>query len=171
MNDPHREFCRQQHRFVANYLAAVAWVNDLECIVVERRDLEALCGLERFKQERVKWFRDDVAEWFPYVHPIHFANKEYSVGTMYLSRKPIEDFIPDGTLSAERRIALTPPESPKTGLFTTLLGKNRKVARNDIISMMTLLANGLKAPDEIKAEVKPEVRTRTRIKFELRKSA
>ena len=75
-NNTHREHCRQQHRFVANYLAAVAWVNDLECIVVERRDLEALCGLERFKSERVNWFREDVAHWFPYVHAIHFANKE-----------------------------------------------------------------------------------------------
>ena len=60
MTDPHREFCRNQHRIIGHYLAVQAWLRGLDCIVLVRGDLQTFLALERFKGTRVDWLQEDL---------------------------------------------------------------------------------------------------------------
>ena len=64
--DQHRLACRRQHRVLGQYLAMQAWVRGLDCIVLEKRDLDHYLSLERLKEPRVQWVRDDLTPWFPH---------------------------------------------------------------------------------------------------------
>src|SRR6266446_9281834 len=105
MSDPHREFCRRQHRIIGHYLAVEAWRRGLDCIVLVRDDLEAFLGLERFKSKRNRWIMEDLKPWFRYQQPYYLTKVQNSIHSLFLSRVPIMKHLPSGPMTTEARIA------------------------------------------------------------------
>jgi hypothetical protein len=61
MNDTfYRTACARRHHIIGHYLAVQAWIRGLDCIVLDRADLEFFLGLQRFKSVRVTWLREDL---------------------------------------------------------------------------------------------------------------
>ncbi len=142
--EAHREFCRRQHRVLGHYLSLESWRRGLECIVLTRKDLESFLGLERIKKERVKWFMADLQPWFP--HQVRHNNTKApaSFHSIYLSRVPIQEHLPPGSMSAEKRISLMAADAPKTKLFLSDDVTHRP-SEEEIVSRLARLAAGLEA--------------------------
>jgi len=145
--ETHRDACRRQHRVIANYVALEAWLRGLDCVVLDRRDLQRLLGLERFKSARVAWMLTDFQPWFPY-HVAYYrtASGLSSIGSLFLSRVPIEGHLPVGSMSDERRIERMDPDSPRTAILWK--GATSAPSEAKIVSKLALYAAGLDAPSE-----------------------
>ena len=146
MADPHREFCRYQHRIIGNYLALHAWVNALDCIVLVRSDLAAFLGLQRFKSTRVKWLQEDLKPWFRYQCPYYKTRAESSISSLFLARIPIEKHLPSGSMTTEERIRGMEANAPRTDRFSTRYDGSQVPSHTKIISKLSVLAAGLDTP-------------------------
>jgi hypothetical protein len=92
-----REGARRQHRAVALFAVVQCWLRDLDGLVFDRRDLERLLGLKRFKGTRVEWMREDFKEFFPYQEVFWMSNARDSFGSLYVSRRELDGFFQEGT--------------------------------------------------------------------------
>ena len=63
-----REGARRQHRTVALFAVIQAWLRNLDGLVFQRKDLQRLLGLQRFKQTRIEWLEEDFREFLPEEH-------------------------------------------------------------------------------------------------------
>ena len=61
-----REGARRQHRAVSLYTVIQCWVRGLVGVLFRRNHLLRLLGLDRFKETRVDWLREDLRELFPH---------------------------------------------------------------------------------------------------------
>jgi hypothetical protein len=144
-SDPHRESCRRQHRVIGNYLAMEAWLSGVDCIVLERSDLERFLQLERFKSTRVKWLLEDLRPWFSYQEPYYRTSSPSSIHSLYLSRVPITAHLPKGPMTTALRINRMGEDAPKTMLFSKV--PSRKLHdEKKIVAQLAQLASGLVAP-------------------------
>jgi len=152
MHDPYREACRKEHRLIGHYLAVQAWIRGLDCIVLERHDLQALFELERFKSSRVTWLMEDLKPWFPEQEAYYRSGSECSIGSLFLSRVPIEPFLSSETMTTEARIKGMPPNSPKTERFTSSMAKKDVPTKEKILSFLAFLDAGLIDPGRFKPQ-------------------
>ena len=143
--DPHRQFCQRQHRVFGHFLSVEAWRRGLDCIVVERADLEAFLGLQKFKSARVKWLKEDLKPWFPHQVHHYFTKQPSSIHSLYLSRVSIEEHLPKGSMTAAKRVSLMATSAPKAGLFFGH-GISHRPGEAEIVSRMARLAAGLETP-------------------------
>ena len=147
-DDAHRLACRRQHRVFGQYLALQSWVRGLDCIVVERRDLEHYLGLERLKGARIEWLKDDLLPWFPYQQDYQMGGRSNSIHSLFLARVPVATFLSEESLTTEDRITAMPAGSPKTGL---LVPSNRfwpPPTEKEIIAQLAVQASGLAVPQD-----------------------
>lgn len=75
----------------------------------------AFLGLERFKRTRVEWLKQDFREFFPHQDVFWITGKNNSLGSVNVSRLPLTDALPTGTMSTAMRVATT--KSSRLGLF------------------------------------------------------
>ena len=142
MNEASRELFRRRHRIVGLHLVLEAWKRNLDCIVLDRRDLESFFGLERFKGRRVSWLEEDFKPWFPYQRVYYFSGRANSIASLYLSRVPISEHLPEGVMSDAERIHRMEPL--KVARFNPNLEKI--LSEFEITAQLALLASGLTAP-------------------------
>jgi hypothetical protein len=148
--EAYREYCRAQHRAIGHYLASRAWLLGVDCIVLERKDLEALLDLKRFKQERLHWLERDLLPWFPHQKPLYYSKKPgRPLASVYLSRVSF-DKLPDGLMSRTMNTALRVARmneqdcGPKAAL---LRERNAQpVTLVDIAAELAVSMTGLVAP-------------------------
>jgi hypothetical protein len=146
MEDPHRESCKRQHRIIGQYLAVQAWLRGLDCIVLVRSDLEVFLGLERFKNARVQWLKEDLTPWFPYQQPYYKTNSPSSIHSLYLSRVQIEKFLPSGKMTTDDRIARMKSDAPRTQRFSSGANGRQVPSNTKMVSYLAVLAAGLANP-------------------------
>lgn len=144
--EDHRLASRRQHRVLGHFLAIQAWLRGVDCLVLEREDLEAFLDLRRFKKERVRWVQEDLRPWFPYQYQIEQGNSGFSLHSLFLSRVPIESWIADGVLTTEQRLAAFPKRAPKAERFSAGSGGSRLVNESDVVRYLALLDSGLVDP-------------------------
>ena len=149
--DAHRETCRRQHRVLGHFLAIQAWLRGLDCIVVSRHDLEVFLGLERFKQQRVGWLREDLLPWFQHQYVLQQGAAGFSLHSLYLSRLAIEKWLPDGELTTEERIAKLAKGAPKTDTFAHVPRSHREVTELDVVRYLAILDSGLAEPAPLRS--------------------
>jgi hypothetical protein len=146
MNEPHRNSCRRHHRVIGQFLAVQAWHRGLDCIVLQRTDLEQFLGLKRFKSERVKWLKADLKPWFKYQEAYYRTNVPSSIHSLFLARVPIASHLPRGSMTTVERIGGMDSDAPRTELFSK---SSRKVPpEEDIVSYLAKLTAGLITPDK-----------------------
>lgn len=146
MTDPHREFCRNQHRIIGHYLAVQAWVRGLDCIVLVRGDLETFLALERFKSARVDWLQEDLKPWFPHQVPFYKTGAPSSMHSLFLSRVPIKKHLPMDSMTTEERIRQMSEGAPRTERFTNKSDGSQVPSRAKMVSKLSVLAAGLDTP-------------------------
>lgn len=145
--DPHRESCRRQHRVIGQYLAIQAWLRNIDCMVLTRVDLEAFLGLRRFKLQRLRWFQQDIEPWFPHPELLQMRGTR-SIGSLYLSRVPIWEHLPDGVMTDAERIDRMLPNSPRAQLFSISDDHSGAPSQEQIASQLALLSAGLVDPHQ-----------------------
>lgn len=146
MTDPHREFCRNQHRIIGHYLAVQAWVRGLDCIVLVRGDLETFLALERFKSARVDWLQEDLKPWFPHQVPFYKTGAPSSMHSLFLSRVPIKKHLPMDSMTTEERIRQMSEGASRTERFTKKSDGSQVPSRAKMVSKLSVLAAGLDTP-------------------------
>lgn len=112
-----REGARRQHRVVALFAVVQCWLRNLDGVVLERRHLERLLGLERFKGTRVTWLQADLKELFPHQLVYWQKGKNSSLHSIFASRAAL-DAVPSGSMSTAARLARTTADGgPRMALF------------------------------------------------------
>jgi len=148
----YREACRRKHRVLGHYLAIQAWLRKLDCIVLQRRELEHFLGLERFKGARITWLINDLKPWFPFQAPYYKSKSMSSINSLYLSRIEISSHLdkvrlPNGksSMTVDQRIKGLLLGAPKTEKF--LVDSSTAPPLEDfIVSDLTLVTAGITEP-------------------------
>lgn len=112
-----REGARRQHRTVSLFAVLQCWMRDLDGLVFNRQHLERLLGLERFKSTRVEWLQEDLREFFPYQQPFWLTGKENSFASLFVSRAPLDGFLPNGSMTNEERLEGILENGPRIAMF------------------------------------------------------
>ncbi|MFY0568112.1 hypothetical protein ACN28E_30360 [Archangium lansingense] len=147
--DPHREYCRRQHRLLAHHLSIEAWCAGDDCILLERNHLEEFLKLERFKTTRVQWLLEDIKPWFKHTEPVYSGpeGELSSLEALYLSRVPIarKFLVRPDPINADELVAWL----RNNGLRVNLLHSVSAVippSEEQIVTRLALLASGLAEP-------------------------
>jgi hypothetical protein len=112
-----REGARRQHRVVALFALVQCWLRNLDGVVFERRHLERLLGLERFKGTRITWLQADLKELFPHRRVIWQKGRNSSLHSILASRATL-DAMPGGSMSTAARVAgIIAAGGPRLALF------------------------------------------------------
>jgi hypothetical protein len=112
-----REGAKRQHRAIALFAVLQCWMRNLDGIVLDRRHLERLLGLERFRDKRMKWIEADFKDFFPTVEIYYYVEGKQKFGSLYLSRQELKGLLPDGKMSDKRRIEEIPKNGPRLAMF------------------------------------------------------
>lgn len=144
--DSHRESCRRQHRVLGHFLAVQAWLRKLDCLALERRDLEVYLGLKRFKSERVEWLKADLKPWFPFQERFGRTGRELSLHSLFISRVPISKWLSELSMNTAKRIQAMSPDAPKTALFSNLKEGDWHIKETDVVRYLAVLDSGLSEP-------------------------
>jgi hypothetical protein len=112
-----REGARRQHRSLSLFAVIQCWMRNLDGIAFQRKQLERILGLDRFKKTRVDWLEEDLKEFFPYVEKYWFTNKKNSLGSLIVGRVPFSEHLPKGVMTTKARIEQISPDAPRIGLF------------------------------------------------------
>lgn len=140
--ETYRNACCRLHRVIANFFAVKAWCRGADCVILDRKVLDKILNLERMKGSRVKWMRQDMKQWFPYIQAIKYDQKD-SVGSLYLSRINIDDFMVDAMYDTERARKMN-KKGVNTIIFSSRMSKF--FSEDSMITELSLLASGLKLP-------------------------
>lgn len=149
-----REGARRQHRCIAMFCALYCWNHDKKAVFVQKDYLLRFLGLERLREKRMDWLKEDVGGYFPYVfrRQIKSENKdsiifsripeselvENKVLAIYLKPSIFnladykEEIIFDGGVEAVRIIEKSLP-------FLTSIDNLHEFS---VLNTLTLLANG-----------------------------
>jgi hypothetical protein len=146
--EPHREYCRRQHRLLAHHLSIEAWCAGDDCILLERDQLEEFLKLERFKSTRIQWLLEDVKPWFKHTYPVYSGSALDSLQALYLSRIPIDGkFIVrhDDVEDVEELIVWMRNHDIRISLLYSI-SKLIPLTEEQIVPRLALLASGLTEP-------------------------
>jgi hypothetical protein len=129
-----------------------ARIRGLDCIVLQRRDLEHFLGLERFKSTRVQWLREDLKPWFPHQEAHHKTGAPSSIHSLYLSRVPMSSHLPSGSMTVDARLQRMSPTAPKSEKFLVESYPWRPPTEQDIVSQLAVISAGLAVPQDCPAK-------------------
>lgn len=97
----HRQACAEIHTRLAIDLKDYCWNMRVDCVVVDRAQLESRLGVARTKGCRLSWLREDVSFWFP--HFTHTVSSGTKVHSCYLSQLPFPEGPITGKMSSAAR--------------------------------------------------------------------
>lgn len=154
--EDYRQACQRQHQVLGHFLAVQAWLRSVECLVLERSDLQTFFDLKRIKEERVHWLKGDLLPWFPHQYMLEQGNSGFSFHSLYLSRVPISDWIPDGTMTTTARLNSMDENAPRTEVFAKPPTGHRRLQEKDVVRYLALLDSGLAIPTSLASVPKNE---------------
>lgn len=140
--DIYRDSCKQLHLTLGAFFACWAWCRGADCVVVDRKILGDLPGLEKIHKSRIEQIRQDIWPWFPYISILFTEND--SVRLLCLSRRPIDDCWLDSKLS-DRECA---SNMTKNGVATIVYDDPSTLvcSESGMVAELSLWVSGRKAP-------------------------
>lgn len=135
-----REGAKRQHRTLALFAVIQCWMRDLDGLMFERSQLERLLGLERFKQTRIDWLKEDMREFFPHQRSLWVTSPQRSFSSLYASRKPLPPF-PVGIDGVGKRIEFLAGEGVKVDSFKIWSRQKVKDLQSSFESMIPFFAD------------------------------
>lgn len=136
-----REGARRQHRAVSLFAVVQCWVNGLDGVAFERRSLERLLGLARFKRTRVEWLQEDLKEFFPYQSTYWLSSNSNSFSSLFVARVPLEGYLPVGSMTSGERIKRIKSGGPKMALFKMWAMPSQKHLQNQFEGIVPFFAD------------------------------
>jgi hypothetical protein len=85
-----REGARRQHRTISLFCVIQCWLHGWDGIEISREQLRRLIGIQKFKDRRVTWMRQDFQEMFAYQRPKYDCGSTESFSSIELSRQDLE---------------------------------------------------------------------------------
>ena len=109
---------RHEHRTIGVFLAHEAWTQNVDCLVLKRQVLKNLLGVNRYIRPSRLWlFLEAIAPWFPH-HTVLYYGRRHGIASVYVSRRPIKNFLLPGRMQCEERIQTLKRGHPRTTIFT-----------------------------------------------------
>lgn len=145
---PYDEYYRRQHRIVGYYLALQAWLRNLDCIVLNRSDLQTFLNITNTGEDRIKQFTADNKPWFKFHKAYYRRGSKTYIRSLFLSRVDISPYLPSGLMGVEQRIAktVTAGGAIRIEQFSKSDGLHKVPPEKDMVSDLALFATGLKTP-------------------------
>ena len=84
----YRETQMRLHRVLGAYLAMKTWKNGMDCVILERDTLLSFLDIERMRNTRIDWLKEDLKYLFKYTHTTNTTSTK-TYATLYLSRVKI----------------------------------------------------------------------------------
>ena len=103
---------------------------------------------------------EDLRPWFPHQEDYYRTGAQSSIHSLFLSRVPIGEFLPVGSMTTEQRIERMSEGAPKTALFLDHRWLKERPSEAEMVSQLMLLASGVATPETFKPQ--PCVRHRTK---------
>jgi hypothetical protein len=147
---PYDEHYRRLHRIVGHYLALTAWTRDLDCIVLDRDDVQSLLNISNTGEDRVRQFVADVQPWFKFSKPYYKPGSKTYLRSLFLSRVSLDSYLPKGRMGVDQRIAraTTANGTLKIERFVSIRNSDPIPSEEDMVSYLALLAAGVKTPTQ-----------------------
>jgi len=145
---PYDEHYRRQHRIVGHYLAVTAWIRGLDCIVLDRSDVQTLLRISDTREGRVTQFVADIKPWFQFNKAYYKPQSKTFLKSLFLSRASLDSYLPKGRMGVDQRIAkaITANGALKIERFSNIRGSNSAPSETEMVSYLALLAAGIKSP-------------------------
>ena len=140
-----REGARRQHRVVSLFCIIQCWLRGWDGVRISRQRLERLLGLQRFKQTRVEWMKEDFSELFPYQKTDCHCWPTESFRSLELSRRTFKKNPVIGTFEIWHH----PTQQQLSKLYEGFLPFFADAANYDerlLASYLSLLAHGQISP-------------------------
>jgi hypothetical protein len=152
---PYDEYYRRRHRIVGHYLALQSWTRGIDCVVLDRTDVQRLLKLSNTGEDRVRQFTEDVKPWFKFSKPYYKPGSHTYLKSLFLSRVSLDSYLPKGQMTVDQRImkAITSKGTLKIERFAHVRGSQPIPSEEEMVSYLALLAAGVRAPN---AKVKTE---------------
>lgn len=134
----YRESQKRLHKTLGAFLIVKSWEIGVDCIAIQRSSLLKFLKLERMKNKRIDWLKEDLSDFFPHQW-VTYSSSSGVYATLYLSRFEIPEKGKSGSMTDKKRIE----RITNLGLNASII----KVPKEDeIISSMALLSNGILTP-------------------------
>ncbi|HZH29807.1 MAG TPA: hypothetical protein VEY11_03515 [Pyrinomonadaceae bacterium] len=147
---PYDEYYRIQHRIVGHYLAIHAWLRELDCVVLDRKEIQAFLNIRNTGEDRTKQFTKDIEPWFKFNKPYYRKGSKTYVRSLFLSRIDISLSLPHGLMSTDDRIAKAVIADRRLRIERFSNSSQEVPSMKDIVSDLALFAAGLKIPSAIR---------------------
>jgi hypothetical protein len=145
---PYDELYRRQHRIVGHYLALQAWLRGVDCVVLDRHDLQALFHITNTGEDRIKQFKADTKPWFRIFKPFYPKTSRTFIRTLFLSRVDLNPDVIKGLMTTDQRITKmkTADGNLKIERFSSWYTSSSIPKEADMVSDLVAYATGLKHP-------------------------
>jgi hypothetical protein len=111
--DIYRESNKRRHKLLGAYLTLWSWMHKVDCVVFSRKTLLKFLELERMRNTRVDWMKEDLKELFPNASAMYTTSSGvYS--NLYLSRFKFPAGFPWGSMRTVQRITRLKRKGLKT---------------------------------------------------------
>jgi hypothetical protein len=134
----YREAQERLHRTLGAFLIVKAWEIGVDCIAIKRNSLLKFLKLERMKNTRIDWLKEDLSDFFPHQW-VTYSSDSGTYATLYLSRFEIPDKGKKGSMTDKKRIE----KISNLGVRASII---KVPNEKDMISSMALLSNGILTP-------------------------
>lgn len=124
--DLYREMIRRQNRLLGTYLALWAWKQGVDCVVIPRTQLLPYLGLDRMRDDRIDWLKQDLKDMFRHTWST-IDSKSNIYATLYLSRKRIPQAVTMGSMTDEDRVARLKASGVRASIVS--IPNERKIIR------------------------------------------
>ena len=139
-----RLLAKRHHRILGLYLAVLAWTNNLDALILDRANFTRFLGLERVKTARIKQFKEDIREWFPFTE--EFYSNSDTLASLCISRVSLA-CLPTGSMFCEERVKRARESHLAIAELKSLQKDIEQIKEDEVISFVALLACGLAAPN------------------------
>jgi len=142
--DSQRLLARRQHKILGLYLAVGAWSNNLNAVVLERASFTRFLSLERIKKARIKQFKEDIKDWFPFVEEFYQGGD--TLHSIYLSRLKMTHYLSKEKMNTAERIKRARGKGLAIAEWRHVCKDITSINEEEVISFSALLAAGLASP-------------------------
>lgn len=130
---------------LANYLMIHCWKNGADFAVVQRDLLEWWLKIGRFEESRKNWIESDIRPWFPHSYFLNFDKPGSKFGSLYASRKILDNADFDEVRIDEERIK----KIAESGTIGVLVKSKDALTEVELVKQLALVAVGLSDVDDL----------------------
>lgn len=140
---------RRFHRILAHYLALWCWTHNVDCVILDRKHMITLFGMDRFVKGRLDQIDQDVKPWFPTFH-VQYRKRGGATGAFLLSRFVIPDSVLSKVGTPTDFARWLGEQDISSELYPEIVDEQASNLHEDkLVEVMTLIAMGLRTANDL----------------------